>query len=78
MTQPLPPGELAALADDLARDQRIAELTTHMMGLDLTSADGRAGLAVLVAELERLSPGAPRRMLEALEMRRNGHVTTVQ
>ena len=41
----------------LARN-RAARLSRALQGIDLTSADGRAGISALLAEIERLSPGA--------------------
>lgn len=33
------------------------DLLATLQGLDLTSADGRAGIRTLLSEIERLSPG---------------------
>ena len=38
--------------------QPAARLLAALQGLDLTSADGRAGIRSLLAELERRAPGA--------------------
>jgi len=44
-------------------DARQATLLLDCLGgLDLTSADGRAGLTALLAELERQAPGALQRL----------------
>lgn len=36
----------------------VTRLSRALQGIDLTSADGRAGIGTLLAEIERLSPGA--------------------
>lgn len=41
-------------------------------GLDLTSADGRAGINTLLSEIERLSPGAIHRQAAGMDLRRLG------
>ncbi len=44
--------------------------------IDLTSADGRAGIGRLLAEIERVSPGAITRRAATLNLQRLGcHVT---
>lgn len=60
--QPPPAGD----ADPAAR------LLTAIQGLDLASADGRAGIRTLLAEIERLSPGAILQQAAAIELRRVG------
>ena len=45
-------------------------LSRALQGIDLTSADGRAGIATLLAEIERLSPGAILRHAAEIELRR--------
>ena len=39
-------------------DEKTARLLDALKGLDLTSADGRAGIGTLLAEVERIAPGA--------------------
>ncbi|MGZ9103070.1 MAG: hypothetical protein ACXW3Y_09280 [Rhodoplanes sp.] len=41
-------------------------------GLDLTSADGRAGIGSLLSEIERLSPGAIHQQAAGMDLRRLG------
>jgi len=47
-------------------------LLEALHGLDLTSADGRAGIGTLLAEIERLSPGAVLRQAAGIDLRRLG------
>lgn len=47
-------------------------LIEALQRLDLTSADGRAGIACLLAELERLAPDALRRQAAILDLRLMG------
>jgi hypothetical protein len=49
-----------------------ARLLTVIQGLDLASADGRAGIRTLLAEIERLSPGAILQQAASIELRRVG------
>ena len=49
-----------------------APLHAAVRTLDLTSADGRAGLRALLAELDRLAPGAVLRQAATIELRRIG------
>jgi len=49
-----------------------ARLLTVIQGLDLASADGRAGIRALLAEIERLSPGAILQQAASIELRRVG------
>lgn len=49
-----------------------APLLAAVRTLDLTSADGRAGLRALLAELDRLAPGAVLRQAATIELRRIG------
>lgn len=49
-----------------------ARLLTVIQGLDLASADGRAGIRTLLAEIERLSPGAILQQAATIELRRVG------
>lgn len=41
-------------------------------GLDLTSADGRAGIGTLLSEIERLAPGAVLQQAARIELRALG------
>lgn len=41
-------------------------------GLDLTSADGRAGIGGLLSEIERLSPGVVLQQAARIDLRRLG------
>ena len=47
-------------------------LLEALQGLDLTSADGRAGIGTLLAEIERLAPGAVLRQAAGIDLRRLG------
>lgn len=49
-----------------------ARLVEALGGLDLTSADGRAGIRTLLAEIDRLSPDAILRQAASIELRRVG------
>ncbi|HYC74221.1 hypothetical protein [Brevundimonas sp.] len=49
-----------------------ARLLAVVEGLDLASADGRAGIRTLLAEIERLSPGAILQQAASIELRRVG------
>ena len=42
------------MANDPSQAHRLSQI---VQGIDLTSADGRAGIKTLLSELERLSPG---------------------
>ena len=68
MQPPLFPGpDAAGSAPDPA-----ARLLSVVEGLDLASADGRAGIGALLAEIERLSPGAILRQAATIELGRVG------
>ncbi|WP_309628440.1 hypothetical protein [Brevundimonas sp.] len=67
MTSPTPDPRPAA--PDLER------LLAPLRGLDLTSADGRCGIKSLLAEIERLSPGAILQQAAGIQLRRLGCVT---
>jgi len=41
-------------------------------GMDLTSADGRAGIKTLLAEIERVSPGAILQQASSIQLRSLG------
>ena len=47
-------------------------LLAVLQGLDLTSADGRAGIGSLLSEIERLSPGAVHQQAAGIDLRRLG------
>ena len=47
-------------------------LLAVLQGLDLTSADGRAGIGTLLSEVERLAPGAVTKQAAGIELRRLG------
>ncbi|WP_339914323.1 hypothetical protein [uncultured Brevundimonas sp.] len=49
-----------------------ARLVQALRGLDLTSADGRAGLGTVLAEIERLSPDAILQKAAGIDLRRVG------
>ena len=49
-----------------------ARLIEALGGLDLTSADGRAGIGNLLSEIERLSPGAIHQQAAGIDLRRLG------
>ena len=53
-------------------DTPAARLLESLGGLDLASADGRAGIRTLLAEIERLSPGAILQQAASIELRRVG------
>jgi len=59
--------------EDLPVDE-IGRLLEALQGLDLTSADGRAGIGTLLAEIERLAPGAVLRQAAGIDLRRLGCV----
>ena len=48
------------------------DLLASLKGLDLTSADGRAGIRTLLSEIERLSPGLILQQAARIELRRVG------
>lgn len=58
-------------ADPPAEDMA-ARLLAVVQGLDLTSADGRAGIGALLSEIERLSPGAVLQQAARIELRALG------
>ena len=53
-----------------ANDAYLANLMLQLVGLDLTSADGRAGAGAILREIETLAPGSIARMQAGLERRR--------
>jgi hypothetical protein len=58
---------------DAAQAQR---LINTIEGLDLDSADGRAGVQALLREVEAVAPGSVERMAAGLQLRRLGLRTT--
>lgn len=55
-----------------AEDRIAARLLEALEGLDLTSADGRAGINTLLSEIERACPGAILRQAAGIELRAIG------
>lgn len=55
-----------------ASDTYLANLMLQLVGLDLTSADGRAGAGAILREIESLAPGSIARMHAGLAIRRAG------
>ena len=49
-----------------------ARLLAALQGLDLTSADGRAGIGALLSEIERACPGAILQQAARIELRALG------
>ena len=47
-------------------DAYLANLMLQLVGLDLTSADGRAGAGAILREIEALAPGSIARMQAGL------------
>lgn len=55
-----------------AQDTELAGLMMQLVGLDLTSADGRAGAGSILREIEAKAPGTIARMQAGLALRRVG------
>ena len=55
-----------------AHDAELANLMMQLVGLDLTSADGRAGSGAILREIEAKAPGSIARMQAGLALRRAG------
>lgn len=55
-----------------AQDTELADLMMQLVGLDLTSADGRAGAGSILREIEAKAPGTIARMQAGLALRRGG------
>ena len=53
-------------------DTELADLMMRLVGLDLTSADGRAGSGAILREIEAKAPGSIARMQAGLALRRVG------
>jgi len=49
-----------------------ARLSRALEGIDLTSADGRAGIGALLAEIERLPPGTILKQAAEIQLKRVG------
>ena len=56
-------------------DEKAARLLDAIRGIDLTSADGRAGIGCILSEIERISPGAILQRAASIELRRLGCVS---
>lgn len=56
----------------MVTDERTTRLLDAIKGVDLTSADGGAGIGSLLAEIERVSPGAILRQAAIIDLRRVG------
>ena len=56
----------------MPKDEKTTRLLDAIRGIDLTSADGRAGIGSLLAEIERVSPGAILQRAASIELRRLG------
>lgn len=54
------------------RAQDAEGLRRSLEGLDLRSADGRAGLGALLREIERMEPGIVQRICAEIELRQLG------
>ena len=52
-----------------AEDRIAARLLEALEGLDLTSADGRAGINTLLSEIERACPGAILQQAAGMQLR---------
>ena len=57
---------------DRSADAIAARLLEALEGLDLTSADGRAGIGTLLSEIERACPGAILQQAARIELRALG------
>ena len=55
-----------------AEDRIAARLLEALAGLDLTSADGRAGIHTLLSEIERACPGVLLQQAARMELRAIG------
>lgn len=51
-------------------DDETARILNTLKGVDLSSADGRAGIGRLLAEIERRAPGAILQSASRIELRR--------
>jgi hypothetical protein len=55
-----------------AEDRIAARLLESLAGLDLTSADGRAGIHTLLSEIERACPGVILQQAAGIQLRAVG------
>ena len=55
-----------------AEDRTAARLLEALQALDLTSADGRAGIGALLSEIERACPGVLLQQAARMELRAIG------
>lgn len=53
-------------------DADLADLMMQLVGLDLTSADGRAGSGAILREIEAKAPGSLARLQAGITLRRAG------
>ncbi len=53
-------------------DEKTTRLLDAIRGIDLTSADGRAGIKSLLAEIDRVAPGAILQRAAIIDLRRMG------
>lgn len=58
--------------DRIAARPLEAQILESLAGLDLTSADGRAGISTLLSEIERACPGAILQQAARMELRAVG------
>lgn len=56
----------------VTNDVALADLMVKLSGLDLSSADGRAGAGAILREIEVKAPGSIARMKAGLALRRAG------
>ena len=56
----------------MTADDATTRLLEALEGLDLTSADGRAGISTLLSEIERACPGVILRQAARIELRAIG------
>ena len=57
---------------DTTTNDAATRLLETLRGMDLTSADGRAGLGRILAEIERAAPGAILKQAAGIDLRRLG------
>lgn len=53
-------------------DEKTTQFLDTLKGVDLTTADGRLGISVILAEVERLAPEAILQRAASIELRRIG------
>ena len=66
----------AVMEDGMQQDQSTTRLLDAIKGIDLTSADGRAGIGSILAEIERRSPGLILQQAARIQLRSLGLPTT--